>query len=118
MPLDREIDVDPGDIVLHGDSVPSPKGAQPPIFGPCLLWPNGWMDEDTIWYGGRPRPRRHCVKWGFSSPRKGHSTAPHSSAHVYCGEMAGRIEIPLDTEVDLGSGHIVFDGAQLPRKGA
>jgi len=25
-------------IVLHG--IP-PKGAQPPIFGPCLLWPNG-----------------------------------------------------------------------------
>jgi len=23
---------------------PPPKGAQPPIFGPCLLWPNGWMD--------------------------------------------------------------------------
>jgi len=22
----------------------SPKGAQPPIFGPYLLWPNGWMD--------------------------------------------------------------------------
>jgi len=52
----------------------SPKGAQPPIFRSCLLWPNGWMDEDTIWYAGRPWPRRHCVKWGFSSPRKGHST--------------------------------------------
>jgi len=22
-------------------SFPLPKGAQPPIFGPCLLWPNG-----------------------------------------------------------------------------
>jgi len=21
-------------------------GAQPPIFGPCLLWPNGWMPFD------------------------------------------------------------------------
>jgi len=21
------------------------KGAQPPVFGPRLLWPNGWMDE-------------------------------------------------------------------------
>jgi len=28
-----------------GPSSSSPKGAQlPPIFGPCLLWPNGWMD--------------------------------------------------------------------------
>jgi len=33
-----------GDIVLDGDPAPSPKGAQPPIFGQCLLWPNGWMD--------------------------------------------------------------------------
>jgi len=28
------------------------KGAQPPpILGPCLLWPNGWMDQDATWYG-------------------------------------------------------------------
>jgi len=41
IPLDREVDVGPGDIVLHGDPIPS-KEAQPPIFGPCLLW-SGWM---------------------------------------------------------------------------
>ena len=23
------------------------KGAEPPIFGLRLLWPNGWMDEDA-----------------------------------------------------------------------
>jgi len=28
----------------------------PPIFGPCLLWPNGWMDQDDTWHGGRPQP--------------------------------------------------------------
>jgi len=32
------------------------------------LWPNGCMDQDAIWYGGRPRPRQHCVTWGPSSP--------------------------------------------------
>ena len=54
---------------------PPKKGAQqPPLFGPCLLWPNGWMDQDTTWYGGRPRPRPHCVRWGPSSPPKGHSS--------------------------------------------
>jgi len=37
-------------------------------LGPCLLWPNGWMDQDTTWYGSRPRPRRHCVRCGPSSP--------------------------------------------------
>jgi len=92
--------------------------ASHPIFSPCLLWPNGWMDEDATWCGGRPPPRRHGVKWGSSSPRKGHST-PHFSAHVHCGEMAGWIKMPLNTEVDLGPGNIMLDGAQLtpPRKG-
>jgi len=35
-----------------------------------VLWPNGWMDQDTSRYGGRPRPRRHCVRWGLNSPLK------------------------------------------------
>jgi len=33
-----------------------------------VLWPNGWMDQDAIWYGGRPRFRRHCVRSESSSP--------------------------------------------------
>jgi len=42
-----EVDLGPGHIVLHGDQLPQ-KGAQPPpIFGPYLLWPNGWMDQDV-----------------------------------------------------------------------
>jgi len=38
-PFDTEVDLGPGHIVL--DAVPAPaKGAQqPPLFGPCLLWP-------------------------------------------------------------------------------
>jgi len=36
MPLRKEAAFGPGDIVLDGDPAP-PKGAQPPIFGPCLL---------------------------------------------------------------------------------
>jgi len=50
-----------GHIVLHGDPAP-------PIFGPYLLWPNGWMDQDATWYGGRPQPRRLCARWGPSTP--------------------------------------------------
>ena len=61
------------------------KGAQSPaIFGPCLLWPNGWMDQDATWYGGRHRRRRHCVIQGPSYPSlKGQ--CPQFSAHVRCG---------------------------------
>jgi len=35
--------------VRWGPSSPSPKGAQPPILGPYLLWPDGWIDQDAIW---------------------------------------------------------------------
>jgi len=40
MKLGMEVGLGPGHIALDGD----PKGAQPPIFCPCPLWPNGWMD--------------------------------------------------------------------------
>jgi len=51
-----------------------------PIFGPCLLWSNGWMDEDAIWYGSKSRYKPHCIRRGPSCPRKG-----HVFAHVICG---------------------------------
>jgi len=25
------------------------------------------MDQDATWYGGRPRPKQHCVTWNFDS---------------------------------------------------
>jgi len=64
MKLGMQVGLGPGHIVLDGDPAPSKKGEgrhSPPIFGICLLWPNGWMDQDGSWYGGRPRPRRLCV---------------------------------------------------------
>ena len=52
MPLGTEIGLGPGDIVLDGYPAPPKRGTAPPLFGPCLLWPNGWMDQDVTWYGG------------------------------------------------------------------
>ena len=46
MALGREVGLDPSNIVLRGDPAP-PKRGMAPSFGPCLLWPNGWMDEDV-----------------------------------------------------------------------
>ena len=68
----------PRHIVLDGvDSAPPfPKGAEPPVFGPYLLWPNGWMDQDATWYGGRSQPRRLCVRWEPSSPPQKGGVAP------------------------------------------
>jgi len=48
-----------------------------PIFGPCILWPNGWMDQDATWHGGRSGPKPCCARWGPSSPpQKEHSSPP------------------------------------------
>ena len=61
MILGTEVGLSSGDFVLHGDQAPSPN-----VFGPFLLWPNGWMHEDATWYGGRPQPRGLCDRWGPS----------------------------------------------------
>jgi len=40
--LGMQVGLCSGHIVLAGDPDPLPqKGAEPPIFGPYLLWPNG-----------------------------------------------------------------------------
>jgi len=72
MPLGTKVGLSPGDFVLDGDpATPHQKGRSSlPIFGPFLLWTNGWMHQDATWYGaqgtlldGDPRP-----------PLKGRST--------------------------------------------
>ena len=74
MPLGMMVNLGPGNIVLDADPAPPLKGHSPPNFDSCLLWPNGWIDQDATWYKGKPRPRPHCVTWGASSPSKnGHS---------------------------------------------
>jgi len=34
------------------------------------------MDQDATWYGGRPRPTRHCVRCGPATPRKKGTLTP------------------------------------------
>ena len=46
MPLGREVGLGRGHIMLDGDQpTPPPMGHTPPIFVPCLLWPNGRSSE-------------------------------------------------------------------------
>jgi len=67
------------------------------------------------WHGGRPRPRRLCVRWGPSpSPERGRSPPPKFWAHFYCGQTAGCIKMPLGMEVGLSPGDFVLDGDQPP----
>jgi len=80
MPLGMEVGLSPGDFGLDGDPAPSQKGdggrAEPPIFGPWLLWQNGWMDQDGTWHGGRPWSSPHCARWGHSSPPQNRGQSP------------------------------------------
>jgi len=102
MKLGMKAVLGPRHIVLDGDPAPSTKGPHPPIFGSCLLWVNGWMDQD------------HIVLHD-PSPPKG-TQRPTISAHVCCGQTAGWIKMPLGTEVGLGPGDIVLDWYPAPPK--
>jgi len=109
MLLGTEVGLIPGDFVFDGDPALSPKrGQNPPVFGPFLLSPNGFMNQDGTWYGGRPQPRRLCVRWGPSYPQnRGH--AHHQPVFGPCFLWLNWMKTPLGTEVDLGAGHIVLD---------
>ena len=86
MSLGTEVALGLREIVFDVDPATPIKRAHPPylIFGPCLLWPNGWMDEDAAWYGSRPRPMPHCIRRGPNSRERG-TADPLFSAHVYSG---------------------------------
>ena len=117
-----------GNFVFDRDPAPLPKrrrspGVEPPIFGPCLLWPNACnrcMYQDGTWHGRKPWSSAHCARWGHSSPppKRGQSPLTQFSAHLYCGQTAGCIKMALGTEVGPGPVHILLDGdtAPLPQK--
>jgi len=47
---------------------------------------------------------------GYAAPPQ-KEAHPQFLAHMYCGETAGWIKMPLNTELGLGPGDIVLDGA-------
>jgi len=117
MSLGMELGLGPCDFVLDGDTAhPSPKRERSPqIFDPCLLWPNGWMDEAGTWHGARPQPRQLFVRWGPSPlPKRRQSPPPELSAHFYCGQTVVCIKIPLGMDVGLRPGDFVLDGDPVP----
>jgi len=105
--------------VRWGSSSPPQKWAELPVFGPCLLWPNGWRDQDGTWHGSGPRPRPNCPRCGPSSPSPKRRHIPQFSAHFHCGQMAGCIKMPFAMEVGLSPGDFVLDEdtAPPPQKG-
>jgi len=55
-----------------------------------------------------------CVRWGPSSSQKKGTAPIKFLAHVYCGQTAGLIKMPLSTEINLGLGDVVLDGVAAP----
>jgi len=112
MKLGMEVGLGPGHIVLDRDPAPPPQRTQPPIFDPCLLSPNGWIDHDETWCGGRPQPGHIALDGDPALPSlKGQTgQSPQFSNNVYCGQTADWIKMPLGTEIGLSPGDIVLDG--------
>jgi len=92
MPLGTEVGLGPGHIVLDGDRAPLPqKGHSPQIFGPCLLWPNGWIDQDTTSLSTEADlDPGHIVSDGDPATSK-RERSPQFSAHVYCGQKVAHL---------------------------
>ena len=113
MKLGMRVGLGPGHIVLDGDPAsPPPKGGgqSRPIFGPYLLQPNGWIDQDATWYGGKPQPRRLCVRRGPRStlPKNwGRALSPIFGPFLLWSNgcnTAACIKMPLGMEVGLSPG--------------
>jgi len=99
----------------------SERGTGAPLLSPCLLWPNGWMDQDATSFRGRPRPRRHCdcVARGWTNPLEKKGTAAPPPLCKPMSIVAKRLDA---TGFGGGLGqasHIVFivlDGDPAPRR--
>jgi len=71
MPLVMEVGLGLGHIVLDRDPVPpAQEGAQPPQ---CLLWPNGWMDQDAACTEVGLGPSNVVLDRDPDAPSKGHT---------------------------------------------
>ena len=55
-----------------------------------------------------PHPKE-IVLDGDPAPLPKRGWSPQFSAHVYFGQTAGWMKVPLSMEVDLSPGHIVLD---------
>jgi len=106
-----------GNIVLDADPAP-PQGATPPHFGPCLLYPKGWMDQniplDTkvgcgpglIVLHGYPAPLpqrgtvppifRPCLLWPNGRPSH---LLPNSCLHI----SPAILLVKMSTAAQIGS---------------
>jgi len=89
MPLSIEVGLGPGDFVFDGNPALQKKAQLRPIFGPCLLWPNGWMDQDATWYGSKPQPRRRFVRRSCTPAPKGAQSTSFRFLYITAKRLDG-----------------------------
>jgi len=106
-----EAGLGPGDFVFHGEPAPQKKALPHRIFGPCLLWPNDCVYQDTTWYSGRPSPMPHCVRWGPNSPSPKGAQAPNFRPMFV---VSKRLDGLRCYTVGLGPDDFVFDRDRAP----
>jgi len=83
----------PGDIVLDGDPAPPRKGTQqPPLFGPCLLWPNGHPSQ-LLLSSYKQLSLHHVLKTkqtGLKQSRTRLTSSSPDEAHEFITEIGRR----------------------------
>jgi len=87
------------------------------VYNVGILWPNGRMDPNETLYGGRPRPLPHCVRWGPSSPQKGHDPSNFWPMYVVVKGL-NRSRCYLVRRYASAQATLFEMGIQLPLKGA
>jgi len=98
-----------------GTQLPLPERGTAPNFRPMSVAAE-WLHESMplgMEVGLGPGD---FVIWGSRSPPEKGAESPKFSAHVYCGQTAGWINMVLDVEVGLSPGDLVLDGDPAPPK--
>jgi len=111
MKLGMQLGLGHGHIVLDEDTGPRPQRDTAPNFRPIsvaakwlhvsrchLVWRKGLGRDDFVLHGDPAPPSQ-----------KGAEAIPKFSAHVYCGQTAGWINMVLSTEVGLSPDDFLLD---------
>ena len=104
MKLGMQVGLGTGHIVLDGDPAPLPQRSRAPIFGPYMLWQNGWMIKMPLGMEVGLGRGDFVLDGDPASPPQNRGRSPQFLAHVCCGQTAVWIKMVLGIEVGLSPG--------------